>query len=606
STILLYDERKYFSIGKPVANTQIYILDEFMELVPIGVRGKLYISGAGLARGYLNREELTNEKFISNPFISGQKMYDTGDLASWLADGNIEFLGRKDSQVKIRGFRIELGEIESAILEYPGVTQVVVDARNINDDKVLVAYMAADNLDKSLLRSFLEGKLPDYMVPSFYVEIDAVPLTPNGKVDRKALPEVSGADIIRKEYVAARSKEEKILVSVWQDVLKRENISVKDSFYNLGGDSIKTIQIVSRLKQQGYSLKIQQILRVPVLEDLAKYVALSTRDIDQSLILGEVKLTPIQHYFFNDRAFKTHHHYNQSVVLKSREVLDMQIISKSITALLGHHDALRMVYKSEQGVWKQFNEGLPEHDFAVDFYDFQDQDNAEDLMAEKGGELQSSFNLGEGPLFKAAHFRLKDGDRVALIIHHLVVDGVSWRILLEDFSAVYQQYLSGVKANLPLKTDSFQRWSSLQQEYALSDKLQAEKPYWESLSSEAIASFPVDKAVSGINSKLDSSISFALDSGITEMLQTQIHGVYSTEINDILLTGLGLALQDVFGLDRSVIKVEGHGREDIVEDTDISRTVGWFTSVYPFVLSVSGSDSLNALVAVKESLRKIP
>ncbi|TRX32540.1 amino acid adenylation domain-containing protein [Flavobacterium sp. ZT3R18] len=596
--------RSIIPIGKPIANTQIYILDDAMELVPIGVPGKLYISGAGLARGYLNREELTAEKFISNPFIADQRMYDTGDLASWLADGNIEFLGRKDSQVKIRGFRIELGEIESTILEYPGVTQVVVDARNINEDKVLVAYVVADTLDKSLLRSFLESKLPDYMVPSFYVEIDAVPLTPNGKVNRKALPEVSGADIIRKEYVAPRSKEEKLLVSVWEDVLKRDMISVKDSFYNLGGDSIKTIQIVSRLKQQGYSLKIQQILRVPVLEDLAKYVELSTRDIDQSAVLGDVSLTPIQHYFFNDRAFKVHNHFNQSVVLKSREALDTQIISKSITALLGHHDALRMVYKSDQGVWKQLNEGLPEHDFAVDFYDFQHQDNAEDLMSEKGGELQSSFTLAEGPLFKAAHFRLKDGDRLALIIHHLIVDGVSWRILLEDFTSAYESYLSGVRPDLPLKTDSFQHWSSLQQEYALSDKLQTEKPYWESLNSASIASFPVDKAAG--SSKADSGISFTLDKDVTELLQTQSHDVYSTEINDILLTGLGLALKDVFGLERSVLKVEGHGREDIVEDTDISRTVGWFTSVYPFVLSVSASDSLNTLVQVKESLRKIP
>ncbi|TRX32539.1 amino acid adenylation domain-containing protein [Flavobacterium sp. ZT3R18] len=599
-------------IGKPIQNMSIYILDNHLNLLPHGIAGDLYVSGIGVGQGYLNDIEKTQLAFVSNPFFRegslnhSEKLYKTGDLAKWDADGILEFIGRKDNQVKINGIRIELGEIENVLHQCPLVSQnVLLISTDENNNKNLVAYIVANGFfSPKEIQNYMKEYLPEYMVPGFYVEIDAVPLTPNGKVDRKALPDVSGADIIRKEYVAPRSKEEKLLVSVWEDVLKRENISIKDSFYNLGGDSIKTIQIVSRLKQQGYSLKIQQILRVPVLEDLAKHVELCTRDVDQSLVLGEVKPTPIQHYFFNDRAFKVHNHFNQSVVLKSREALDTQLISKSITALLGHHDALRMVYKSDQGVWKQFNEGLPEHDFAVDFYDFQDQDNAEDLMAEKGEELQSGFDLGIGPLFKAAHFRLQDGDRVALIIHHLVVDGVSWRILLEDFTAVYQQSLSGVKPNLPLKTDSFQRWSSLQQEYALSEKLQAEKPYWESLNSEAIAAFPIDKA--GGNSKADSSISFTLDKDITELLQTQIHDVYSTEINDVLLTGLGLALQDVFGLDRSVIKVEGHGREDIVEDVDISRTIGWFTTVYPFVLRLSGSDSLNTLVQIKESLRKIP
>ncbi|MFV8348017.1 amino acid adenylation domain-containing protein, partial [Flavobacterium sp. ZB4P13] len=306
-----------FPIGKPISNTQIYILDESLQLLPISVEGGLYVSGAGVARGYLNKPELTEEKFISNPFIEGERMYDTGDLARWLPDGNIEFLGRKDYQVKIRGFRIELGEIENTILQFSDVLkQVVVEVKEINNDKVLVAYFVSTLIiDKSQLRSFIETKLPDYMIPSFYVELEELPLTPNGKIDRKVLPSVDGEDLIRNEYVAPRTKEEKLIVSVWEDILKRGSISIKDSFYNLGGDSIKTIQVVSRLKQKGYTLKANQILRNPILEDLAKLVESNTIAIDQSEVKGSVVLTPIQKYFFENDTIVNKSHYNQSVLL---------------------------------------------------------------------------------------------------------------------------------------------------------------------------------------------------------------------------------------------------------------------------------------------------
>ncbi|MFP7658512.1 non-ribosomal peptide synthetase, partial [Chryseobacterium proteolyticum] len=254
-------------IGKPILNSKVYILDDKgAQLLPVGVAGKIYVSGGGVARGYLNREDLTSEKFTDNPFEEGLRMYDTGDLGRWLPDGNIEFLGRKDHQVKIRGFRIELGEIETILLQSSkALKQAVVVTKGTEEDKVLVAYYVSDdNIDKKELQSNLSKLLPDYMLPAYYVQLDAIPLTSIGKIDRKALPEVEEDDLIKENYIAPRTPEEELLVSVWSDVLKRDKISVKDNFYNLGGDSIKSIQVVSRIKQKGYTLKVAQILKNPV------------------------------------------------------------------------------------------------------------------------------------------------------------------------------------------------------------------------------------------------------------------------------------------------------------------------------------------------------
>ncbi|WP_244290021.1 amino acid adenylation domain-containing protein [Flavobacterium resistens] len=598
-------------IGRAFSNTQLYILDKNLKICPIGVKGELFIGGDGVAKGYLNNSTLTQEKFVENCIDKNQgKLYKTGDLVVMRPDGNIEFIGRMDNQVKIFGHRIELNEIDRAINQFPLVkASVALVKSNANHHKNIVSYIVTDKtIDKSELRSFLQGKLPPYMIPGFYVEIESIPLTPMGKINRKALPDVTEEDIVRKEYIGPRSKEEKLLVSVWEDVLKRESISIKDNFYNLGGDSIKSIQIVSRLKQRGYTLKIQQILQVPVLEDLTKYLEVNSQIADQSTVSGEVDFTPIQYHFFENPIFKVHHHYNQSVLLKSKEELNQEFLSKSIEFLIKHHDVLRMVYSNSGGNWKQFNQGISTNDVSIMFHDLREEQDELEVMFNLGEKLQSSFNLMEGPLFKVGHFRLKDGDRLALIVHHLVVDGVSWRILLEDLSTLYGQYRFGEKPKLPLKTDSFKLWASLQKEYAYGDKIKLEKTYWEDICNQLIPVFPKDMELSESTIiRKDGSISFILNKSITELLQTQVHGVYNTEINDVLLTGLGLAIKETFGINKSVVKMEGHGREDIIADVDISRTVGWFTSVYPFVLNLADSKPAIAnLIGVKEDLRKIP
>jgi amino acid adenylation domain-containing protein/non-ribosomal peptide synthase protein (TIGR01720 family) len=593
-------------IGGPIANTQLFILQDNLSLAAVGVVGKLYVSGVCLAEKYLNRPELTQEKFVINPFLTNTLMYDTGDLCRWLPDGSIEFIGRYDDQIKIRGFRVEPKEIESTIYSYSNAIKSVFV---VKVDYDLVAYYTVEEgIEKSELDLFLKKKLPDYMIPTFYVELSEFPLLVNGKIDRNSLPDVGGNDLIKNEYKAPESTEEIILVSVLESVLKRTKISVKDSFYNLGGDSIKSIQIVSRLRQKGYLLKIQQVLQIPIVEELAKNMILKSYEKESQLVSGEVLLTPIQRYFFETKTIKTHSHYNQSLILKSKEKLDTEILAQSISFLVRHHDGLRMIYKNDdRGNWTQFYENVSDT-IKIQFYDLQKEYDSIEMMGTITEKLQSSFNLEKGPLIKVNHFRLNDGDRLVIVIHHLVVDGVSWRIILEDLSNAYYYYSIGEVMPSPIKTDSFQRWAALLKEYALTENLRYEKEYWERISNEFIPFFPENLRIDNVNEiKLNDNIVFTLDKSATYLLQSNIHDVYKTNVTDILLTGLGIAIQKTFSIQKMVIRMEGHGREEIIPGVDISRTVGWFTAVYPFILSLTQESSLfYNLIEVKEAIRKIP
>lgn len=594
------------NIGKPIPTLSCYILDPSNQIVPIGVYGEMYISGSGLARGYLNRPYLTLEKFITNPFIKGEMMYKTGDLGRWLSDGNIEYKGRIDDQVKIRGHRIELEEIETNLLMIDAINQSVVTVNEKNGVIFLVAYYVSDlNLDKKEIQSGLKKILPDYMVPGYYIRLESIPLTSNGKVDRKALPEFKESDLIKEIYVAPGTEKEIVLAAVWSSILGYENISIKDSFYNLGGDSIKSILVISKLKQQGYALKVDQLLRNPILEDLAKLLTSSSVIIDQSEAEGEVVLTPIQHYFFENEFISNKNHYNQSIVLRSSLEIESDILDQSIASLIKHHDALRMVYKFEDDAWKQYNASTFEKHYKINFYDLRNEEDEPSAMSGISQKLQSGFDITSGILFQIGHFRLSDGDRLVIIIHHLVVDGVSWRILMEDLSDFYLSYQNNSPLTLPLKSDSFQHWASLLKEYSKSDEMKQERLYWNEMSNVLINDFPIEFKLLDYAWNLNLETGFTLDKTLTEKLKTKVHGIYNTEINDILLTGLSLAIQEVFNVDKAVVLMEGHGREEIIDNVTIGRTIGWFTSIYPFVLDISNSEGYE-LVHIKESLRKVP
>ncbi|RFM33509.1 non-ribosomal peptide synthetase [Chitinophaga silvisoli] len=587
-------EASIVPIGKPVSCSSVYILDNHLRLLPVGVTGEICVGGDGLSRGYLNRPELTQEKFVANPYEPGQRIYLTGDVGRWLPDGNIEFLGRKDEQVKVRGYRIELGEIESLLLGHPGINSAVVVAReHVSGEKELVAYIVGDEgLTTADVRLYLGELLPSYMLPAHYVQLEELPLNPNGKIDRKRLPAPEGQDMgTGVSYLAPRNEMERQLVAVFEEVLHKHPIGIRDNFFVLGGDSIKSIQIASRLKQRGYRVTIQDILRYPELANLGKHIQVLSRIADQGLVTGIVPLGPIQASFLEHGPHDHKHHFNQSVLLKGNPRIDESRLRKALSALVLHHDALRMVYRQTAEGWLQENLGA-EQGYHLEVH------KTNDPLAYYE-QLQSGFDLEHGPLLRAGLFHSDDADRLLLVIHHLVVDGVSWRILLEDLSTLYAQSTQGIAFSLPQKTDSFRYW----QEQLHSFDVTHEAGYWSQITSTDL---PLDHA-NGTNHVKDAvSVSFILDERTTATLQQHCYKAYRTEINDILLTALALSIEEVFNLTRVAIQMEGHGREDIGKDVDVSRTVGWFTTLYPVVLEMGYADQLAQLIGVKEQLHRIP
>jgi non-ribosomal peptide synthase protein (TIGR01720 family) len=605
-------------IGRAIANTQIYILNDHLRPVPIGVPGELYIGGDSLARGYLNQPQLTSERFIQNPFEKSKvsRLYKTGDLARYLSDGNIEFLGRIDDQVKIHGFRIELGEVKSVLEQHPAILETIVLAREDEPgNKRLVAYIVPHQPEFSVthLRSFLKEQLPEYMIPSAFVQLKELPLTPNGKLDRAALP---APDSIRPElagrFVAPRTPVELTIAKVWTEVLGLEQVGIYDNFFELGGDSILSIQIIARANQAGLKLTPKQLFEYPTVAGLAAVAGTtSTVEAEQGVVTGAIHLTPIQHWFFEQQLCDLHH-WNQAIVLEVRGAIAPNLLKQAVQHLLTHHDALRLRFTPTESGWQQVNAGLDAAETLPFLYvDLSDIAAAEQATAFEvtATQLQASLNLTDGSLLRLALFNLGENqpNRLLIVIHHLAVDGISWRILLEDLQRLYQQLSQEEAVQLPPKTISFQQWSELLQEYAHSDQLQQECDYWLEMFRHSISHLPMDNP-GGANTVASAhSILVSLDVEETTALLKEVPAVYRTEINDVLLTALVQSFTQWTKQHSLLVDLEGHGREAIYNDIDLSRTVGWFTTIFPVLLSLEGiSQPGEAIKAIKEQLRGIP
>jgi amino acid adenylation domain-containing protein/non-ribosomal peptide synthase protein (TIGR01720 family) len=606
------------TIGKPIHNTGVYIMGKDLRLMPPGAPGELCISGDGVAKGYLNDDGLNREKFVENPYVPGERLYRVGDLARWTPGGFIEFLGRVDHQVKIRGFRIEPGEIENQLLKHDAVKETVVMVKDdANENKLICAYIvpaSEEALGKNVstaetLRNYLSRSLPDYMLPSYFVVIDAIPLTPNGKVNRRELPEpkaAAGAD-----YVAPQNDTEKVLAEVWQGIFGVERVGVNDNFFDMGGDSIKAIQISARLRQVGLSVEVKDLFANPTINELGRYVKQVERVIPQGPVAGEVALTPVQHWFF-ENFFTQQHHFNLAVMVRHRDgTIDEAVLEKVLTKMVEHHDALRMVYDFDGNRVVQRNRGLEGKMFDLEVVRLNGQSDAEPAaeIESRANRVQQGMNLREGPLVKAALFKTNQGDHLLLTVHHLVVDGVSWRILLEDLSTGYGQVKRGEDIRFPEKTDSFQYWSRQLKEYAGSKEAARETASWKEMETMQLAALPRDHAVGKKMKTIKNNETLRLQLGKAEtgLLLKEVHRVYNTEINDILLTALGMAVSQWAGTRHAAVNLEGHGREPIIEGIDVNRTVGWFTSHYPVVMDMRESDPLSyKLKRVKEMLRRIP
>ncbi|GAB4192302.1 MAG: hypothetical protein OHK0022_06380 [Roseiflexaceae bacterium] len=613
-------------IGQPIINTQLYLLDERYNPVPVGMVGELYIGGAGVARGYLNRPDLTAERFVPNPFqVSSLKpqasrLYRTGDLARWRPDGTLEYVGRIDHQVKIRGYRIELGEIESVLLQHPLVRDVAVAAREDGGERRLVAYVvpveerpagAADPV--SILRGFLAERLPEYMVPSAFVTLQALPLTPNGKVDRKALPaptaDRSGSTA---PFVAPSTLIERQLAEIWAAVLRVEQVGINDNFFHLGGDSILSIQIVARARRAGIQLAPRDLFQHPTIAQLAA-VAGQARSIEaeQGLVEGSVPLTPIQHWFFEQNLAEPHY-WNQSLFLETLRPLEPEPLEQALQALLQQHDALRLRFVATPSGGVEQRHAAPDQRPLLrqaDLSGVAEEERAAAIQA-VAVEAQASLNLADGPLLRAVLFDLGPGlpGRLLLIAHHLVVDGVSWRILLEDLLSAYEQLAQGLPAVFPAKTSSFKRWAELLSEHAQSEQLRREADYWrEALPAHAAflpSDFPASaEALQLVHTRM---LAATLDPVATRrLLGASASAGFS--VYEALIAALGLAFAQVSRAQPLLLDLEGHGREDLFEQIDLSRTAGWFTTIFPVALAVAAEDHpAEALRLVRRTLAAVP
>ncbi|QUI24147.1 amino acid adenylation domain-containing protein [Vallitalea pronyensis] len=602
-------------IGKPIDNTRIYILNKRDELQPIGIPGELCIGGEGLARGYLHRPALTKEKFVDNPWIAGERLYKTGDLARWLPDGNIEFLGRIDHQVKIRGYRIELGEIEAQLIQHDKIKEAVVVAKeDESSNKYLCGYIVVDHewkvqeLKVQEIKEYLAKELPDYMIPSTYVELEKMSLTANGKIDRKALPEPDDNSNTGAAYMAPRNKTEERLADIWQEVLGLEKVGIKDNFFEVGGDSIKAIQISSRLSKSGMKLEIKDMMSKPTIEDMSGFVKVHAKnEAYQGVVEGKVSLTPIQRWFF-EKSFTGMNHWNQAVMLYRKEGFGEERLLQVFDKLVNHHDALRMRYHVGEHEVMQYNRGTGEGKlYTLETMDFRNCQDYEKKMEEAASTIQGSMDIQSGPLVKLGLFKTIEGEHLLIAIHHLVVDGISWRILFEDFATAYQQIISGEEPALPEKTASYKDWSKKLGNYAGERKLLKEKAYWKALYEQEVEAIPVDHEVKIRKVKEVYTLSIHLSKEETEKLLKRANSGYNTEINDLLVASLGMAINEWCGNKKVMVNMEGHGRESIVDNTDLSRTVGWFTSCYPILLEgCSLGDIAGMVKTVKESMRRIP
>ncbi len=611
------DDAPGVPIGVPAANTQVYLLDRFLKPVPAGVYGEVYLSGDGIARGYLFRDELTAQRFLPNPFAGGQRMYKTGDLARQLPHGVMAYAGRIDEQVKLNGYRIEPAEIAQQLMTHEGITGALVTIRSPENQPMhLCAYYTTqasptDPPAEPVLRHYLAARLPHYMIPVHFVRLAQIPLTRNGKVDYAALPDPA-SDPAPAENASPAGETETTSLRVWAEILGRNNLRVTDNFFEMGGDSIKAVQIVSRLRGLGIDLQPKHILTYQSVRQTSLHAATARPPIyEQGTVSGKKGLTPIEAWFFGWN-FRNPGFYNQSVLLRLKEKADVRLLAKAFRTLIEHHDGLRINYDPGKGELFYNNAHL-----ATDF-------TVEQLIMEPvaGGEaptqtagrspggpgpyaaLKSGFDLTKSLLIRAAVGKAPgSAEWLFITVHHLCTDGLSWRILLEDLRTTYRALAQGEAVRLPAKTATLVDWERKWNEYAASGAVSREADYWEATEKVPFA-LRLDVETDDWQVSNLAQQSGGLDPDKTRFLLTQAHAAYTTDVPILLNTALALALREWTGLHQFVVEQENHGRH--LEGIDASQTVGWFTALYPVVLELPGDAAGPAIKAVKEQLRRVP
>lgn len=605
-TATLYETPRDVESGRPVpigrsfTGRRVYVLDRHSNPLPAGIPGELYLGGELLARGYLNLPEQTAEAFLTNPFVPEERYYRTGDRVRFLRDGNLEFLGRLDEQVKIRGFRIELTEIERVMAAHPQVSEAVVLVHGDLQKRLIGYVVASEGLDEGSLMGYLKERLPAFMIPQQIVFLERFPTNTSGKVDRKALPL---PEFNYTEAVDSRQMNpvEQALAEIWAEVLQVDRVGLYDNFFQLGGDSILSIQIVSRAAQAGIKLTPKQLFQHQSIAELAKVAGVVRRLGEEHMpVVGSAPLTPVQKWFF-EQCLPEPNHWNQSFMLQPSVQLQPAIVEETLRQLIRHHDALRTRFYRDQTGWRQLFIA-PDEQVCFENYDLKAEPAPSLFIEEVVARLQSSLNIAQGPLLRAALFDLGEECRLFITIHHLVVDAVSWRILLEDFQRVYESILNKQQIKLPPKTTSFRDFSLKLHDY--SKTITKELSYWQQDWQSAVR---LPRDLDGENTEGSvGHVRLRLGQEATELLLHMLPANCRVRTMEAILTALYLTLSHWTGGDVICVDLEGHGREEFIEGIDLTRTVGWFTSIYPILLKLDPGTEGGIIGSVKDQLRRVP
>ncbi|MCF6434835.1 non-ribosomal peptide synthetase [Pseudoalteromonas sp. MMG022] len=597
------------TIGSALANLSLYVVaPNTQQLVPRGAAGELLIAGASLAKGYLHNEKLTARSFIESDLGMGkvQRLYRTGDYVRLLENGKLEFLGRIDNQIQFNGFRIELGEIEQVIQAQEGVKSALVILDPHSQLKRLVAYVIkeGETLDSSAVLSGAKDQLPDYMVPATVVTVDSYPLTANGKVDAAKLPvaDLSAGNA----YVAPTDELQTLLCEQWQQLLMVEKVGITDSFFELGGDSILSIQAVARANQKGINITTKGLLKLQTIEkltaDLAEQAPQEVKATQEALT-GNAPLLPIQQAYL-DNTQVDHHYFNQAVLLSVPSGLNHAMLTRIVNAMVTRHDAMRLGFKQdEQGQWHAQYQTFTEQQIdaccmALDLPE--DVEQHAKFIEQVGEQYQSNFALMGDPLVRAVLLHSKDTQYVLFVAHHLIIDGMSWRVLLQDLMQAYGQLSQGHDITLGAKTSSYQQWTE-----ALANYQDAAQDIW--ALSQPTDSIESDFEQLGDNTQASTQMwHFELNEKDTQALLKECPSSYNTTINELLLSALAQALHQWQAVDNVSVMLESHGREPLFDDIDTSQTVGWFTSIYPLVLNCADVEIGATIKDIKERYRAVP
>ncbi|MEJ6472783.1 amino acid adenylation domain-containing protein [Pseudoalteromonas piscicida] len=607
--------------GKALANQSFYVLDDNKNFCPIGVAGELYIGGVGVAREYYGDSERSESSFVDHQFLPAP-LYRTGDMGRHLPDGNIEFLGRLDNQVKLGGYRVELGEIEECLNRSEFVKDALVTlSKNSQAHNQVVGYVvltqeAQGQITGKELRDEVRTKLPAYMVPVVVVVMDAFPLTANGKLNRKDLPDVSESELDSNSYVPPQNQTQRMLCELWEKLLGTDKLSIEDNLFTLGADSITVLTSISRAHHIGLSYELADIYKYPTIASLAGVTtALTQPHVEQKAVTGKQALLPAMSWF-KELQLPNPSHFNQAILIKTPKEFNPDSLHSILPALAHKHDILRLRFdldSSEAEYVPVGEKSWLDATEQIDCGEFESPNQAPQFL-EQCQRIQRNLCISTGDILRIAHFSFANDGRLLLVAHHLAVDVVSWRILLNDLSIAYQQWLAKDEINLPAKTVSVQEWAQMLRQWQATPEFCQQRAYWQRAENDrqaplsALLGYTEDGTLEISNQVNDTQkVHFSVPGLVNDSAMLHLLNTYQMSYVEFLVAVLVNGITSWQGIQGLTLDLEGHGRESLFPGVDLSDTIGWFTSMYPVNFSLHNVDCENALLKlVKQQLRAVP